>query len=191
MGSIPRNTYENVVESVATRPTKTEAGLRFGLMMAFTGFCSLKSLTTAPSAQRSARGSLRTAAAVVMTDFFSLQCHSKEGFINFLKECGTDCYQRLCKELVPSLGAERLSLNCWAWKGTKAIQTRDPMGVKGRRRWWQPPPARKPKEQLCLWALGESSVISYSYSHNLCLKDQEQDKDAHFYPCYSILYWKS
>lgn len=95
---------------MATRPTKTEAALRFGLMMAFTG--SLKSLTTAPSAQRSAREGLRTAAGVVMTDFFSLQCHSKEGFINFLKECGTDCYQRLCKELVPSLGAERLSLNC-------------------------------------------------------------------------------
>lgn len=47
MGSIPCNTYENVMESVATRPTKIGVGLRFGLM-AFTDFCSLKSLTIAP-----------------------------------------------------------------------------------------------------------------------------------------------
>lgn len=70
MGSIPCNTYENVVESVATRPTKIGVGLSCGLI-AFTGFFSLKSLTIAPSAQ-SAREGLRTVAGVVMIDLFSL-----------------------------------------------------------------------------------------------------------------------
>lgn len=72
MGSIPCNTYENVMESVATRPTKIGVGLRFGLMYGLYRFLLFEEPDHCPSAQRSAREGLRTVAGVVMIDLFSL-----------------------------------------------------------------------------------------------------------------------